>query len=236
MLTDHQALQPLLKRIRAHKQYSARLTRWLDRLSDFDVNVQFTAGKNIPLTDYLSRHPIVNTDENATENNFSGQNEAETEEEFVINQIHGLFDFIQTNGSIKRFTERTKTKQKTDQSQRGTCKHEQNKQTHLLKTSIPLNGVNQISSVKSLVKSATTSKMDKVNGIDMHFIFKQRGHSPDTHRLWTERKRLLKPETNENCRQRNGQREIARVSTFTTGPKKICRIERSNIQKILQLL
>ena len=42
LLTDHQALQPLLKKIRAHKQYSARLTRWLDRLSHFDVNVQYT--------------------------------------------------------------------------------------------------------------------------------------------------------------------------------------------------
>ena len=112
LLTDHQALQPLLKRKRAHKQYSARLTRWLDRLSNFDVNVQYTAGKNIPLTDYLSRHQIVNTGANAAENNFSGQNETESEEEFVINQIHGLFDFIQTNGSIKRFTERTKSKKK----------------------------------------------------------------------------------------------------------------------------
>ena len=181
LLTDHQALQPLLKRNRAHKQYSARLTRWLDRLSHFDVNVQYTAGKNIPLTDYLSRHPIVNTGENATENNLSGQNEVKSEEEFVINQIHGLFDFIQTNGSIKRFTERTKTNQNTDQSQRGTCKREQDKQTHLLKTSIPLNGVNQISSAKSLDKPATISKMDKVNGIDMHFIFKKRGRTFTRH-------------------------------------------------------
>ena len=45
LLTDHQALQPLLKKNRAHKQYSARLTRWLDRLSHFDVNVEYTAGK-----------------------------------------------------------------------------------------------------------------------------------------------------------------------------------------------
>ena len=37
--------------------------------------------------------------------------------------------------------------------------------------------------------------MDKVNGIDMQFIYKKRGHSPDTYRLWTERKRLLEPET-----------------------------------------
>ena len=96
LLTDHQALQPLLKRYRAHKQYSARLTQWLDRLSHFDVNVQYTTGKNIPLTDCLSRFPIVNTAGNETENDVSGQTETESEDEFVINQIHGLFDFIQT--------------------------------------------------------------------------------------------------------------------------------------------
>ena len=61
LLTDHQALQPLLKRNRAHKQYSARLPHWLDRLSHYDVNVQYTAGKNIPLTDYLSRQSISNS-------------------------------------------------------------------------------------------------------------------------------------------------------------------------------
>ena len=59
LLTNHQALQLLLKRNRAHKHYSARLTRWLDRLSHFDVNIQYTAGENFPLTDYLSRHPII---------------------------------------------------------------------------------------------------------------------------------------------------------------------------------
>ena len=63
LLTDHQVLRPLLKRNRAHKQYSARLTRWLHRLSYIDVNLQYTAGKNIPLTDYLSRHPIVHDNE-----------------------------------------------------------------------------------------------------------------------------------------------------------------------------
>ena len=39
LLTDHQALLPLLKRKKAHKQYSARLTRSLEILSHFDVNV-----------------------------------------------------------------------------------------------------------------------------------------------------------------------------------------------------
>ena len=39
LLTDHRALQPMLRRNRAHKQYSARLTCWFYRLSHFDVNV-----------------------------------------------------------------------------------------------------------------------------------------------------------------------------------------------------
>ena len=66
LITDGQSLQPLLKRNRTHKQYSTRLTPWLDRLSHFDVIVQCIAGKNIPLTGYLSRHPITYTDESET--------------------------------------------------------------------------------------------------------------------------------------------------------------------------
>ena len=116
LLTDHQAVQPFLKRNRAHKQYSTRLTRWLDRLSHFDVNLQYTAGKNIPLTDYSSRHPIISTAESGTENGTNEQRETEAEEEFVINQIHGLFEFIQTNGSIKEFAEQTEPRNKSHQS------------------------------------------------------------------------------------------------------------------------
>ena len=186
----------MLKRNRAHKQYSARLTRWLDRLSHFDVNVHYTAGKNIPLTDYLSQRPIVNTAENETENYVRGGIETESEEEFVISQIHGLFDFIQTIGSIKKFTERTKPRQKIDQSQHDIRKREQNKPNHLLEASLPSNGVNPTLKLSNLNQFASEAKMDKVNGIDMRFIYKKSGHSPKTCLLWTERKRLLKPEKN----------------------------------------
>ena len=89
LLTDHQALQPLLKKNRAHKQDSARLTRWLKRRSHFDVNIHYTAGKNITLTDYLSRHPIGPTEIAELENKADGQNEAQADEEFVVNQIYG---------------------------------------------------------------------------------------------------------------------------------------------------
>ena len=164
LLTDHQALQPLLKKNLSHKQYSARLTVWLDRLSHFGVNVQYTAGKNIPLTNYLSRHPIVPTELTELENKADGQNEAEAEEEFVVNQIYRLFEFNQTRGSIKRFTEQATVRENLDQSQIDKNTHERNQKNHLFKTSSLPNGANPNALNKTLPSLA--NKMDKVNGFD----------------------------------------------------------------------
>ena len=47
---DHQAQQPLLKWNRAHKQN--KLMAMAGPTHHFDVNVQYTAGKNTPLTEY----------------------------------------------------------------------------------------------------------------------------------------------------------------------------------------
>ena len=58
LYTDHQALEPLIKRNRSNRQYSARLTRWLDRLTHFDISIQHIAGSNLESTDYLSRNPV----------------------------------------------------------------------------------------------------------------------------------------------------------------------------------
>ena len=191
MLTDHHALQPLLKKNRAHKQYSARLTRWLDRLSHFDVNVQYTGGKNIQMTEYLSRHPIIPTEIAELENKADGLTEAEAEEEFVINQIYGLLEFNQKRGSVKRFTERNAMTENFNQSQSDSNIRERNRNTHLLKASPLLN-----SSIPNSFKilPSSSNKMDKVNGIDMEFKFKKRGHSPETKRLWIDRNHILKPD------------------------------------------
>ena len=62
-----------------NKQYSAQLTRWLDRLNHFDICLKHTAGKEIKLTDFISR--------NLTEN---PEPEENYEEEFVINAIAQL--------------------------------------------------------------------------------------------------------------------------------------------------
>ena len=166
LLTDHQALQPLLKKNRTHKQYSARLTRWLDRRSHFDVNIQYTAGENIPLTDYLSRHPFAPTEIAELENKADGQNETESDEEFVVNQIYGLFEFNRARGSIKQFSKQTTERENFDQSQHSKNVRERNPNTHLFKTSPPLNSANTVNQILSNSKN----KMDKVNGIDMEFI------------------------------------------------------------------
>ena len=79
LFSDHQALEPLLKRNKTNKQYSARLTRWLDRLNHFDICLKHTAGKEIKFTDFISRNPTENPE---SEENY--------EEEFVINAIAQL--------------------------------------------------------------------------------------------------------------------------------------------------
>ena len=76
LYTDHQALGPLIKRNRCNKQYSARLTRWLDRLPHFDISIQHIAGSNVNFTDYLSRNPV----EGATTEN-------PCDEQYVINTL-----------------------------------------------------------------------------------------------------------------------------------------------------
>ena len=74
LYADHQALAPLIKRNRCIKQYSARKTRWLDRLAHFVISIQHIAGSNLKFTDYLSRNPVGGA---TPEDNY--------DEEYVIN-------------------------------------------------------------------------------------------------------------------------------------------------------
>ena len=117
---DHQALEPLIKRNRSNKQYSARLTRWLDRLTHFDISIQHIAGSNLKFTDFLSRNPVGGA---APEENY--------DEEYVTNILAEQADLNLKYGQLfadqskcsKRTTERTKknsehkVEHKTDQSQ-----------------------------------------------------------------------------------------------------------------------
>ena len=103
LLTDHQALEPLIKRNRTNKTYSARLTRWLNRLAHFDINIKHIAGKHLALTDYLSRNPISKPE--LIEN---------YDEEYVINCIMPLLEFINNYGSV---ASQKKLEARTDQNE-----------------------------------------------------------------------------------------------------------------------
>ena len=89
LLTDHQALEQLIKRNRSNKIYRARLTRWLDRLAHFTMNVNHIAGKHLALTDYLSRNPIA-----------PAQNDDVYEKEYVINSIAPHYGFVSNFGCL----------------------------------------------------------------------------------------------------------------------------------------
>ena len=144
LLTDHQALEPLIKRNRSNKTYSARLTRWLDRLARFDINMKHINGKHLALTDYLSRNPISKPE--SIEN---------YEEVYVLNCIIPLLEFINNYGSVtiqKKIEARTEQfeqrEQNTNQSE--TCKtnelkpkaNEQHKRSSLLPHSNTVSQVN----------------------------------------------------------------------------------------------
>ena len=100
--------------------------------------VQDTAGKNIPLTDYLSRHPILT--ERKAEASCENE-EKEAEEEFVINQIYGLFEFNRTNGSITQHIQRQSSAAKSDQLQRTKQTREQTNNRDSIQTFSPRNNI-----------------------------------------------------------------------------------------------
>ena len=61
LLTDDRALKPLLERKRPTKKYSAKSTKWLNRLPHFDIE-NFFAGRHFGLTSYLSKNPVFDQD------------------------------------------------------------------------------------------------------------------------------------------------------------------------------
>ena len=106
----------------------------MDRFVHFDVNVQYTAGKNIPLTDFLSRHPIAFGDVTETERENNERDETEAEEEYVVNQIYGLFN--QTNGSITQYIGQSPLTQKKTNHKAGRTRMNKTKTTILLKQTV----------------------------------------------------------------------------------------------------
>ena len=98
IISKYQALRPLLKKNKTNKQYSARLTRWLDRLNHFDISLKHTAEKEIKFTDFISRNPTE-----------TAEPERKYEEEFVINAIAQVATVNGRNGRIFDQSENSNT-------------------------------------------------------------------------------------------------------------------------------
>ena len=57
VISDHKALGTALKSNHGNKTYSSMLTRWIDRLLHFDMEVVHQPGRTMGLAAYLARHP-----------------------------------------------------------------------------------------------------------------------------------------------------------------------------------
>ena len=216
LYTDHQALEPLIKRNRCNKQYSARLTRWLDRLAHFDIAIQHIAGNNLKFTDYLSRNPV----EGATpEDNY--------DEEYVINilseqaKLNAKYGqlFADQSDTSKRVTEiengrsENKTEQQNNQSQTSRIFENKNGVNKINRNEKSTSGQSDISASKLSCslnhqnviqkKNLNTeiTEMDRDNFYhwgatrEIMEINRRRNKSPETHKLVDLRNNLSKPGT-----------------------------------------
>ena len=57
VISDHKALASVLKPNRSNKTFSSRLTRWVDRLLPFEIEIIHAPGRVLGFADYLSSHP-----------------------------------------------------------------------------------------------------------------------------------------------------------------------------------
>ena len=185
-LTDHQALEPLIKRNRTNKTYSARLTRWLDRLVHFDINIKHIAGKHLALTDYLSRNPISKPE--PIEN---------YDEEYVINCIMPLLEFINNYGSV---ASQKQLEARTDQNEQREQTINQSEPSRPNKPNPKEDEVNKRSSSLPHLNTVDTNRLNAIQTVqeitmDIRRIeqIEKEDHSEETLNLTKRWKELVKP-------------------------------------------
>ena len=226
LCSDHQALEPLIKRNRCNRQYSARLTRWLDRLAHFDIAIQHIAGSNLKFTDFFSKNPV----EKAT-------NEDVYDEQYLINILSEQAELNVKYGTLfadhsKSAPERTKRTEKkiNNQSHRNRtfeknrdvnenyerAKSASTKRRQKVKTESPIRNANSncIQNSKYLKELPLfKNEMDRdyfhwgATAEIMEIIGKRR-KSPETLRLVERRLEISRPGTMRRKFDMNAQRQI----------------------------
>ena len=218
LYTDHQALEPLIKRNRCNKQYSARLTRWLDRPAHFDISVQPIAGSNLKFTDFLSRNPV----EGATTENMY-------DEQYVINvlteqaKLNSKYRRIFTNQSQQTPNSKTMREHKlNNQSEANRIfekKRHVNKTNEQAETS-PNKNAKKFKPQKELplpnLQTLQTSSAEEMDRDYFHWgatteimeIIRRRKKRPETKRLVERRLEIARPGMMGRRYDQNAQRTI----------------------------
>ena len=197
-----------MKQNKTNTQYSARLTRWLDRLNHFDISLKHSAGKEIKFMDFISRNP---TEKPEPEENY--------EEEFVINAIAQLatvnacigriFNQSETENAVNK-TNMLDTRTLIDTRRRKANNSHINSHYHSLQPLENESDFNYQTQLPNCKFTATHSKMDNNNdarqfrndlqiryhwGIDDEImaIINNRDKSPETTELVRRRTELARP-------------------------------------------
>ena len=144
-------MEPLIKRNRSNKQYSARLTRWLHRLTHFDISIQHIAGKNLKFTDYLSRNPVGR----ATP-------EEIYEEEYVINILAEQAKFNMKYGPI--FADQSKREKTITETEKTTSEEQIENRANQSQTNRTLENKNSVNRNQRSAK--TTSGQSGISTIE----------------------------------------------------------------------
>ena len=208
ILTDHKSLEPLLKRNRSNKTYSARLTRWLDRLAHFDININHIAGKHLQLTDYLSRNPISQAEQIEL-----------YDEEYVINNISLLNDFIKEYGSLSHsFEEANKNGKRAENSDQSQLRIAETKLLHNTNDHTTANLPS-----KKVLNSITSSKMGREMDWRIVDRLEKSDKSPETQQLIRRWREIQKP----------GKYRPSGGKSLKYNPPKSLRAERDEIQNKL---
>ena len=225
LYTDHQALEPLNKRNRCNRQYSARLTRWLDRLAHFDIAIQHIAGSNLKFTDFLSRNPVENA---ATEDVY--------DEQYVINILSEQAELNLKYGSLfvgqsHNASKRNKMNEtKSDDQSKHNRTFENNRDVNKNRDQAKFTSKNSREKLKpeSRIRNATlhqnsisssNSLPSFKNEMDREYfhygatteiteIIRRRRKSPETLRLVERRLEISRPGTMRRKFNMNAQRQI----------------------------
>ena len=79
VITDHRALLSIMKGNRSNQSYNSRLTRWVDRLLPFQIDIEHLPEAKMGWVDYISRHASQKTKKSSA-----------YDEEFIVASLHPL--------------------------------------------------------------------------------------------------------------------------------------------------